>query len=86
MELTRKVLIISAAIGVLYLAFSLRTWVSGDRQNSFKKELRNGLISFLVFAVIAAIFIYFNTEIRDLNGPFFAFGFRMIGQNIGQKN
>jgi hypothetical protein len=60
MELTTKILIFSAVLGVLYLAFTLRTWVMGARQNALKKELKNNLISLLVLAVIAAIFIYFN--------------------------
>ena len=60
MELTRKIFIISAAIGVLFVAFTLRTWVMGGRQSSFKKELWGSLIAIFVFAIIAAIIIYIN--------------------------
>lgn len=60
MELTRKILIVSVAIGVLFVAFALRTWIMDGRQSSFKKELRGSLIAIFVFAIIAAIFIYIN--------------------------
>lgn len=60
MELTRKILIVSAAIGVLFVAFTLRTWAMDGRKSSFKKELWGSLIAILVFAIIAGIFIYIN--------------------------
>lgn len=60
MELTRKILIVSAAIGVVFVAFTLRTWVIDGRKSSFKKELWGSLIAIFVFAIIAGIFIYIN--------------------------
>ncbi|WP_129128290.1 hypothetical protein [Geomonas oryzae] len=60
MDLTRKVLIISTALGILFVAFALRMWVLGGRQNPLKKELMSSFIAVLIFAVIAAIMIYIN--------------------------
>jgi preprotein translocase subunit SecE len=60
MELTRKILIITAALVILFVAFTLRMWVLGDRQHSFKKELISSFIAVLVFAVIVVIIFHIN--------------------------
>jgi len=60
MELTRKIIIYTAFIGFGFIALSLRMWVLGPRQYSFKKEIRINLIILLVLAVIASIVIYVN--------------------------
>jgi hypothetical protein len=60
MELTRKFLIFSGVIGLGFVAFTLRTWVLGNQQNSIKKELRSNLLFLLVLAVIAGVIIYLN--------------------------
>jgi len=60
MELTRKIIIYTAFIGFGFIALSLRMWVLGPRQYSFKKEIRINLIILFVLAVIASIVIYVN--------------------------
>ena len=60
MELTKNILIYSAAVAFVFVGFTLKTWITGGKQNSFKTEIRNNLIGFIVFAVIAAIIFYIN--------------------------
>jgi len=60
MELTRKFLIFSGVIGLGIVAFTLRTWILGNQQNSIKKELRSNLLFLLVLAIIAGFIIYLN--------------------------
>lgn len=60
MDLTRKILIFTAFIGFGFAAVTLRMWILGGRQNSFKYELKGSFIFLLIFAAIAAIIIYIN--------------------------
>jgi len=60
MEFTRKILIISGFVGLGFVAFTLRTWVLGNQQNSFKKEIWINLLFLLGFTVIAGCIIYLN--------------------------
>jgi len=60
MDMLRKIIIISAFMGVIVVGFALKRWIMDDRSDSFKSELRNSLIGLFVFAVIAAAIIYLN--------------------------
>jgi hypothetical protein len=60
MELTRKILIISGFVGLGFVALTLRTWVLGNQQNSYKKEIWSNFLFLLGFAVIAGFIIYLN--------------------------
>lgn len=60
MELREKILITSAVLGFFLLAFVLRTWVNGGRQDSFIKVLRDNLLVFLGFLIVFAVVIYIN--------------------------
>jgi len=60
MELTRKILIYSAFIGLGVVASILRVWVLDCRRNSFKEYIKGFIAASIVFATIAAIAIYIN--------------------------
>jgi len=60
MELITKILTYSAVIGVLFVALTLRVWAFGGREDSFKKDIRDCMITVIVFAAIAAVIIYIN--------------------------
>lgn len=60
MELTQKIIIYVAFIGIGLVAAILRMWFVGYRYDSFKKEFKYNLIALVAFAVIATIIIYLN--------------------------
>ena len=60
MELTRKIIIFIAFIGVGFVAATLRMWFVGDRRNSLKSAFRDSFIFFIIFAAIVAVIIYIN--------------------------